>query len=205
MKIKKDLFRKTRTLKGNSQNRGITLIALIITLIVLLILSGIAIVQLTGSGILEKAKLSKVNISDAQEQENSILNEYEGEINNVVSSRDENYNTKINRDTLFEGNNESISGNFQCDNIYKYKYLIINYGTREYYNIDHTLSDTIVLRENQENFSILFTIAWTDNYVISKSTFKITNEGKNVDFESSLVANRGDDDLLYILGVYGIY
>ena len=29
MKIKKDLFRKTRTLKGNSQNRGITLIALV--------------------------------------------------------------------------------------------------------------------------------------------------------------------------------
>ena len=33
MKIKKDLFRKTRTLKGNSQNRGITLIALVITTI----------------------------------------------------------------------------------------------------------------------------------------------------------------------------
>ena len=33
MKIKKDLFRKTRTLKGNSQNRGITLIAFMITIV----------------------------------------------------------------------------------------------------------------------------------------------------------------------------
>jgi len=32
-KIKKDLHRVTRTLKGNSKNRGITLIALVITIV----------------------------------------------------------------------------------------------------------------------------------------------------------------------------
>ena len=41
------------------KNRGITLIALIITIIILLILAGIAISQLTGNSILNKSKYAK--------------------------------------------------------------------------------------------------------------------------------------------------
>ena len=42
-KFKKELFRSIRTLKGNSKNRGITLIALIITILIILILAGLTI------------------------------------------------------------------------------------------------------------------------------------------------------------------
>lgn len=38
------------------RNRGITLVALVITIIILLILSGITIQALTGTGLFEKAK-----------------------------------------------------------------------------------------------------------------------------------------------------
>ena len=43
----------------NKKNKGITLVALVITIIILLILAGISIAQLTGNGLFENAKLAK--------------------------------------------------------------------------------------------------------------------------------------------------
>ena len=58
-------------------NKGITMIALIITIIVLLILAGISIAMLTGNnGLLEKAKTAKEETKNAEEQENLILSDY---------------------------------------------------------------------------------------------------------------------------------
>ena len=52
------------------QEKGITLIALVITIIVLLILAGVAIVTLTGdNGILNKAQSAKKNTDESQEFE----------------------------------------------------------------------------------------------------------------------------------------
>ena len=71
-------------------NKGITMIALIITIIVLLILAGISIAMLTGNnGLLEKAKTAKEETKNAEEQENLILSDYENKIDEVVGSRDE--------------------------------------------------------------------------------------------------------------------
>lgn len=55
-------------------NKGITLIALVITIIVLLILAGVSIATLTGEdGILAKAKLAKERNEQAEQEENEIL------------------------------------------------------------------------------------------------------------------------------------
>ena len=52
------------------QNTGITLIALVVTLVVLLILAGITIVYLMGdNGIIQKASDSKVEIKKAKYEE----------------------------------------------------------------------------------------------------------------------------------------
>ena len=51
------------------QNKGITLIALVITIIILLILAGISIASLTGSGLFEKAKDAKTETLKADSQE----------------------------------------------------------------------------------------------------------------------------------------
>lgn len=51
------------------KNRGITLIALVITIILLLILAGITILQLTRSGLFEKAKIAKIYSREAQAEE----------------------------------------------------------------------------------------------------------------------------------------
>ena len=53
------------------KNKGITLVALIITIIILLILSGIGIAILTQTSLFEKAKQAKNITENAQNTENT--------------------------------------------------------------------------------------------------------------------------------------
>lgn len=76
------------------RSKGITLVALVITIIILLILAGIIINSLTGSGLFEKAKLAKEKSENAQLEENKTLGEYTNSIEDVTGgSREENYKT----------------------------------------------------------------------------------------------------------------
>ncbi len=64
-----------------NKNKGITLIALVVTIIVLLILAGISISMLTGqNGILTRAAESKVKTEEAEKQENERMQDYEDTI-----------------------------------------------------------------------------------------------------------------------------
>ena len=64
------------------KNKGITLIALVVTIIVLLVLAGISIAMLTGqNGILNRASEAKEKTELAQKDENEKLQEYEEIIN----------------------------------------------------------------------------------------------------------------------------
>lgn len=71
------------------KNRGITLISLVITIILLLILAGITISQLTESGLFEKAKQAEKNALDAQNLENTILTDYEKIIDSTTYNASE--------------------------------------------------------------------------------------------------------------------
>ena len=67
------------------KERGITLIALVITIIVLLILAGVSIAMLTGqNGILTQAQKAKNETEKAAENEAAILNEYNQYLNNLT-------------------------------------------------------------------------------------------------------------------------
>ena len=82
---------------------GITLIALVITIIVLLILAGVSIAMLTGNnGILTQAKLAKENTAAAEEKEKQDLEKLNSYINEKTIK--DNY-TDINGDkaTIPEG------------------------------------------------------------------------------------------------------
>ena len=60
------------------KEKGITLIALVITIIVLLILAGVSIAMLTGeNGILSQAQKAKTETENAQKEEESVLENYE--------------------------------------------------------------------------------------------------------------------------------
>ncbi len=85
------------------KNKGITLIALVITIIILLILAGVSIAMLTGNnGILTQAKLAKENTEAAKEQEEKDLDKINSYINEKTIK--DNY-TDINGDkaTIPEG------------------------------------------------------------------------------------------------------
>ena len=70
------------------RKQGITLIALVITIIILLILAGITISALTNQGLLKNAKEATNRTENAQKEEQELLNQYEDELNNYLSKND---------------------------------------------------------------------------------------------------------------------
>ena len=83
------------------KNSGITLIALVITIIILLILAGISISTLTNTGIFEKAKEAKGKSENAQKQEESLLANYESEL--IKYAEGDKWNGKVNKPELMTG------------------------------------------------------------------------------------------------------
>ena len=84
-KIEKNKERGKRTMEKLRKNKGITLIALVITMIVLLILAGVSIAMLTGqNGILSQAQKAKTETENAAKNEAAILDEYNKYLNNAV-------------------------------------------------------------------------------------------------------------------------
>ena len=67
------------------KEKGITLIALVITIIVLLILAGITISLTIGNqGVITRAQQASKNYKDAEEQEQDELNKFDGEVEEIL-------------------------------------------------------------------------------------------------------------------------
>lgn len=86
-----------RQRKKTKQDQGITLVALVVTIIVLLILAGIVISMVTGSdGILGRSKNSINNYRVAETNENSTMKDYENEIDKIDGEGDSKEEVKVN-------------------------------------------------------------------------------------------------------------
>lgn len=73
-----------------NEKKGITLIALVITIVILLILAGISIATLSGdNGLFTRAKEAKRKTINAQNEENTILSEYLEEIDKNLAEGEE--------------------------------------------------------------------------------------------------------------------
>lgn len=68
------------------QERGITLIALIITIIILLILAGVTLGTLSANGIFDKSRDARDKYTAAQNQENDLLNSAESFLYNETTT-----------------------------------------------------------------------------------------------------------------------
>ena len=75
-------------MKKYKSQKGITLIALVITIIILLILAGISISALTNQGLFKNAKEAQNATEKAEEEQGKVLNEYEDEINKYLENGD---------------------------------------------------------------------------------------------------------------------
>ena len=71
---------------NKNKDRGITLVALVITIIILLILATISIQSLTNTGLFKNAQKAKDETQNAAENQAKTLNEYEDELNKYISS-----------------------------------------------------------------------------------------------------------------------
>ena len=76
--------------KTFKNSKCITLVALVITIIILLILAGISISALTNTGIFQKAKDAKQKSEDAELDQNTKLDEYENELDKYLPKQNEN-------------------------------------------------------------------------------------------------------------------
>lgn len=70
------------------KNKGITLVALVITIIILLILVGVAITSLNNTGLFENAKQAKNAMENAENIENATLSSYEKKIENYSTENE---------------------------------------------------------------------------------------------------------------------
>ena len=88
-KCKKHKIMSNKKIKAEIREKGITLVALIITIIVLLILAGITINSVVGSkGILTKSKEVTNDYKQAAKNEEEILNTYETEMAEMVKMQE---------------------------------------------------------------------------------------------------------------------
>lgn len=71
------------------QQKGITLIALVITIVVLIILAGVAIsLTLTDNGIFNRARQGRDMYSNAAGKESDQINKVDGLVNDLVNGMD---------------------------------------------------------------------------------------------------------------------
>ena len=120
------------------RNKGITLIALVVTIIVILILSGISLSILTGNnGILSKTQEAKEKTAEAQNIEIISMALYEKQI-------DDNFNSNENKRTLENYISEKINGTnisvWQKEENFYYVSLSNN---KEIYKIDDNIVEKI--------------------------------------------------------------
>ena len=102
---------KTKIKNFKNKQGGITLVALVIMIIILLILATISIQALTNTGLFAKAQEAKEKTKNATENQATILNEYEDELNKYISGNvktlqaDGSWNSgkKVNSPQLMEG------------------------------------------------------------------------------------------------------
>jgi len=70
-------------MKNTKTNKGITLVALIITIVILMVLAGVAIISIQNDGILAYAQNASTTWNSAQKNEAGIIGGYEQYLNNM--------------------------------------------------------------------------------------------------------------------------
>ncbi len=164
-------MRKTNEKSKKKNNKGITLIALVITIIVLLILAGVSIAMLTGeNGILTQAQNAKDKTDEAQEKEKIQLAITASQLKNTDNNITTNY------DNLKEELEEQFGTNFSLRDNKDDTFLItINNSQRMYYiNEDGTVID-------------------------NSNITKITSEGELINFKDEVKKGNSFDGKAVIL------
>ena len=164
--------------KGKQKNNGITLIALVITIIVLLILAGVTISTLTGdSGILTKVQTAKENTVVGTEEE-QIKTAYLAAKINMLGDSVNAAQVKKELDNLVGKGKTKVSGSTKIkvhfvdtDN----EYMITNGVVSEYQKPEATSVYAKVFDTNGDSTGDLFVLSSTNDYNDEEYGTLITN------------------------------
>lgn len=128
-------------------NSGITLVALVITIVVLLILAGITIMTLKETSLLKNTKLAKNEMENAQNLEKSTIDGYENKINEIVVGTTRENSQSTTDDILWDGVADTVDQEYTLNkpvNNYKrlifYSALSTNHGVKQ--NISSMVMET---------------------------------------------------------------
>ena len=108
-------------MKKTKRQNGITLVALVITIIILLILATISIQSLTNTGLFAKAQEAREKTRNAEENQARTLNEYEDELNKYISG---NVKIPIKKVTDNIGSVLSTTDNTELEDAYGNKIVV---------------------------------------------------------------------------------
>ena len=108
--------------------KGITLVALVITIIILLILAGISIQALTQTNLFGKTEQAKVEMDNAQRKENDTLSNYVDRVNEYLPDTDI-LSDKVSKGKIAIGSYVNYVPDEVTENDEKYKKLLSNLAT----------------------------------------------------------------------------
>lgn len=197
-------MKNMREVKKMKEN-GITLVALVITIIILLVLAGVSIATLTNTGIFEKAKEAKEKTREAEENQAKTLSEYEKaidinsentlvyKVNNgtikigdyvsyepdTVTSTDEQYKTLISNLKTYSGNTDNTEARITQEKL-KWRVLDIKDGQVRLIS-DEPTSTNLSLRSYNGYNNAVKLLDDTCNTLYSNS--KLANKVQNLKIE----------------------
>ena len=130
-------------MKNFKHEKGITLIALVITIIVLLILAGVSISTLMGeNGILTNAEQSKDKTEYSEIKERAEISKQEVTMNDKIK------NKKTQREDIIEEIVKDLKipeSNITCNKLFKQTFNIFSYifSTQKIYAIKHIIASIL--------------------------------------------------------------
>ena len=188
------------------KNKGITLVALVITIVILLILAGISISALTNTGIFQKAKDAKSASENAERQEESKLAEYEDELSRYTSN--DSWDNGVNKPELMTGMTAVNFEKNEITKVYKTNLNLENTNNEKntWYNYEDKRWANAITKDNDgnitaywvwiprfayrihkddegnktEKFDIVFLIGTTDNYYDDNGNLKVAQRQKKI-------------------------
>ncbi len=168
------------------ENKGITLIALAVTIIIMLILSGVSISSLTSeNGIINKTKLAREMSEVSNEKEAIELDITLANMENGLNDANKYYlGTPLYDQTLENGdkwniliNNETLEKYGTGWNYIEKNTQIPNYGTTNYsWVVNYSKALTVQIGENCTNLSYKNSLAVTNGLVLNIDATNLENE-----------------------------
>ena len=157
------------------KNKGITLVALVITIVILLILAGISISALTNTGIFQKAKDAKSASENAERQEESKLAEYEDELSRYTSN--DSWDNGVNKPELMTGMTAVNFEKNEITKVYKTNLNLENTNNEKntWYNYEDKRWANAITKDNDGNITMIKSNVIQINEIISDVAVKIQN------------------------------